>query len=402
MSQAPSPQFIAACLHFLLHPGLTPADKLQLAITVSTPQEALQATPPPGCNPQPATWAAWLQPYGRIRVALEHTLDWLDRDSDHHLLSFWDAAYPAGLRQLQRPPLLLFLHGNHALLEQRSIAMVGSRNATQAGRRRAREFSAALAARGWGIVSGMAKGIDSAAHWGAIDANGATIASLGCGIDITYPPENTHLKACLLEAGGLLVSEYPPLTPPQPIFFPLRNRIIAGLCKGLVVVEATPKSGSLITAEEANVLGKPVMALPGSIDSPQSKGCHHMIRSGAVLVEAIDHIELELATPVQSSRKRQQPSATGTIAPAGQQNLFQIPVTVPDALHKTGLPDKPGLTPPGTEAAQLLGHFSGEALHVDHLSNICDLPPGTLASLLQELELSGHLEARPGQWWMPC
>lgn len=305
------------------------------------------------------------------------TQAWLSESAQHRVLGFWDADYPHRLRQLPRPPFVLFLNGSSTLLLKPAIALVGSRHATRAGLRRARSFSAALAQRGWTIVSGLAKGIDAAAHWGALESQGGTIAVLGCGIDVLYPAENAELKTALLAQGGLLLSEYPPLTPPQPVFFPHRNRIIAALCEGLLVVEATPRSGSLITADQANQLGKAVMALPGSLDSPQARGCHQMIRQGAALVETIEHIESEIGSWAH-------PAPGNQAAPA---QPAQLALALP-ALSTLG--------------AQVLALFSGEPLHFDHLATVSKLGTDSLSAALLELELNGQLERQPGQWWLPC
>jgi DNA processing protein len=190
--------------------------------------------------------------------------------------------------------LLLWLQGRRALLGTPSLAIVGSRNPTAQGGDNARAFSRALARAGYTIVSGLALGVDAAAHEGALDAEGATIAVVGTGLDQIYPRRNAGLAARLLAAGGLIVSEYSLGTPVMQANFPKRNRIIAGLSQGCLVVEAAVQSGSLITARLAVEGGREVFAIPGSIHSPQARGCHALIRQGAKLVESAQDVLEEL------------------------------------------------------------------------------------------------------------
>ena len=193
--------------------------------------------------------------------------------------------YPALLRQIHHPPRILFIKGSLAQLPERLVAVVGSRKASPYGKNVAERLGEDLAAAGVAVVSGAARGIDSAAHRGCLQQKGVTIAVLGCGIDVAYPPENRVLLKEIAATGGCVMSEYAPGTQPRPKCFPARNRIIAGLAQATIVVEANEKSGALITADMALEEGREVLAVPGSIFSPGSKGPHHLLRQGAALVE---------------------------------------------------------------------------------------------------------------------
>jgi DNA processing protein len=214
--------------------------------------------------------------------------------NSHSTIALGDDDYPELLTQLSDPPQLLYVRGNKDALHLPAIAIVGSRNPTRGGARNAFEFSRYLAESGFCIVSGLAQGIDAAAHRGALEAGAATVAFLGNGIDIVYPPSNRELADAIV-VNGALVSEYPPGTPPLKAYFPQRNRLISGLSLGTLVVEAARRSGSLITARLASEQGREVFALPGSIHNPMARGCHRLLRDGAKLVETVDDIMTELA-----------------------------------------------------------------------------------------------------------
>lgn len=209
--------------------------------------------------------------------------DWLAAPG-HHLLGWQAEDYPALLRRIPNPPLALFVAGDPARLWHPAIAVVGSRSPSAGGGDHARHFAGALAREGLAVCSGLAAGIDTLAHHAALDAGGLTIAVLGSGIDVPYPRANAGLAARIAHAGAL-VSEHPPGTPPRREQFPARNRIIAGLSLGTLVVEAAARSGALITARLAAEAGREVFAIPGSILNPLARGCHRLIRDGASLVE---------------------------------------------------------------------------------------------------------------------
>lgn len=221
-------------------------------------------------------------------------LEWLAGAAERALIAFDDPRYPPRLAQIARPPLALFTVGEVSLLGLPQLAIVGARAASAQGRENAAQFAAGLSRAGLVITSGLALGIDAAAHRAALDAGGTTIAVCGNGLDRVYPPRNREL-ARDIAAEGLLVSEFPPGTVPKPEHFPRRNRVISGLSLGVLVVEAVRESGSLITARLAAEQGREVFALPGSIHNPLARGCHALIRDGAVLTESIDDILSELA-----------------------------------------------------------------------------------------------------------
>jgi DNA processing protein len=224
-----------------------------------------------------------------VRQRVTATLAWLEQ-CNHHLLMWDHADYPALLAELPDAPPLLYVAGNPALLQQPQLAIVGSRRASKPGMDTAHAFARSLAGGGFVITSGMALGIDGAAHQGALAVGGKTVAVLGTGLNQIYPPRHRHLAADIVAQGGAMISELPLDSPPVPASFPLRNRIISGLSLGVLVVEASPSSGSLITARLALEQGREVYAIPGSIHHPGARGCHQLIRDGAALVECVEHI----------------------------------------------------------------------------------------------------------------
>lgn len=262
---------------------------------------------------------------------------WL-AEPGHHLLVLGDADYPPRLLATADPPLLLWLQGRRELLSAPSIAVVGSRNPTAQGGDNARAFSRALAQADYTIISGLALGVDAAAHEGALDAGGSTIAVVGTGLDQVYPRRNEALAARLLAAGGLIASEYALGMPVLPANFPRRNRIIAGLAQGCLVVEAAVQSGSLITARLAVEAGREVFAIPGSIHSPQARGCHALIRQGAKLVESAQDILEELPPLDAAPQAPEEPAA----APHAQQMLLDAmgfdPVSLEALMARSGWP----------------------------------------------------------------
>ena len=266
--------------------------------------------------------------------ALGHTARWLD-DPDHQLIAWDDDDYPRALLELGNAPPALFYIGRREWLNRAALAIVGSRNATPQGVATAREFAAALGAAGFTIVSGLALGIDAAAHEGALGTAGSTLAVVGTGLDRVYPARNRELAKRIAREGGML-SEFLPGTPPRKEHFPRRNRLISGLARGVLVVEATLSSGSLITARLAGEQGREVFAIPGSIHSPFAKGCHKLIREGAKLVETAQDVLDEL-TP----RSRSAPVARTQDPAADPSPLLKAmgydPVTIDALVERTGL-----------------------------------------------------------------
>ncbi len=284
----------AAWLRLLETPGLGREGARRLLASFGSATQVLQASK-----------SAWQQVVGaqlaqalgsepdELQSRLHAARQWLAGDEQRQVLTLGDSDYPAMLLQTPDPPLLLYVQGQVGLLGQRSLAIVGSRNASAQGMDNARSFGAHLSRQGWTIISGLAFGIDAAAHEGGLEGAGSTVAVVGTGLDRVYPARHRTL-AQRIATDGVLVSEFAPGTPPLAPNFPQRNRIIAGLARGTLVVEAALKSGSLITARQAAEYGREVFAVPGSIHSPLSRGCHALIRQGAKLVESADDILEEL------------------------------------------------------------------------------------------------------------
>lgn len=300
------------------------------------------------------------------------TLAWA-LEPGHCVVTLADAAYPPGLLQIADPPLLLYLRGNPALLAGNALAVVGSRNATTQGVTHAARFSEELSRAGITIVSGLALGIDAAAHAGGLSGAGSTVAVIGTGIDLDYPRRNRALAQRIAEA-GCIVSEYPLGTPPLAANFPRRNRIISGLSRAVLVVEAAAQSGSLITARMAAEQGRDVFAIPGSIHAPLSKGCHQLIRQGAKLVETTQDILDEMPPwPALPSRQAVVQATAPACVNAQQQREDDDPAM--------------------RLVLQSLGH---DPLDADTLAQRCGLDVAALAGILLALELRGAVEVLPG------
>jgi DNA processing protein len=276
-----------------------------------------------------------------------------------------DADYPPLLAELDNAPAALTVRGELALSYRRTIAMVGARNASAAACRFARQLAHGLASEGVAIVSGLARGIDTAAHTGALD--GGTIAVIAGGIDIAYPPENADLQERIAQ-DGLLIAEMPPGTEPRARHFPYRNRIIAGLAAGTVVVEAAPRSGSLITARLAGEAGREVMAVPGSPLDPRAQGCNTLIREGAILVQTVEDI-LETIRPIDARMVRSPPQSFGA---------------------------KPPEDASDADRRALLGLLGPVPAPIDELVRQSRLAPAVVQTVLLELELAGRLERHAG------
>ncbi len=301
---------------------------------------------------------------------LQRTWDWLQHHPAHDVLVLGDVDYPPGLLAMADPPLLLYLIGQRELLNQRpGLAIVGSRHPTPQGRDNARGFARELGTAGLSIVSGLALGIDSAAHEGALAAAAPTLAVLGTGVDLIYPPQNLGL-AQRISQQGLLISEYPLGTPPLAANFPKRNRLIAGLSVGCLVVEAALRSGSLITARLAAEAGREVFAIPGSIHSAQSHGCHELLRQGAALVESAQDVlaELKLAPPHAAAASTEHGESSADTA-AGLDDAAERVLTAM------------GFEPVGLDALMARGGW----------------PADQLNALLLDLELAGRVARLPGQ-----
>ncbi|WP_231627310.1 DNA-processing protein DprA [Thiohalorhabdus denitrificans] len=301
--------------------------------------------------------------------ALRGDAVWLE-PADRTLLIRTDPRYPALLAETPDPPPLLYVEGRPEALEERpALAVVGSRNASRAGQQDARDFARDLAASGFCIVSGLARGIDAAAHRGALDGGGCTVAVQGCGPDRVYPAEHTALAA-EVAARGALVSEFPVGTPPRRSHFPQRNRIVSGLSLGVLVVEAGERSGALTTARWAGRQGREVLAIPGSIHSPLSRGPHALIREGAKLVETLADVAEELPPPrsvPSEAATAQEPEAATALA--GEQRTVAQCVD----FHPTAL---------------------------DQVVNRSGLTPDRVSAILLELEILGVVAAEPGGFFI--
>lgn len=291
--------------------GLGPATLQKLFSHFDGPNKILQASygELQSCGINKRVIEGILQP----KQDIERDLAWLEHEH-HHLITIQDATYPEALKQIPDPPCVLYAFGKPelaaGLLTEPQLGMVGSRNASAYGKDVATSFAEKLANSGIVITSGLASGVDGAAHRGALQASiGSTIAVAACGLDRVYPAEHRQLAEQISQR-GLIVSEFPIGTSPMPGHFPRRNRIISGLSLGVLVVEASMKSGSLITARLATEQGREVFAIPGSIHNPTSKGCHSLIRNGAKLVEKVEDVLEELKHHIDLSALDSNPADT--------------------------------------------------------------------------------------------
>jgi DNA processing protein len=306
-------------------------------------------------------------------AALKGDLAWLD-DPAHHLVTFTSEDYPDLLRTIPNPPAALFVVGDLAHLWSAQVAIVGARSASAAGLANARLFAKAFAECGMTVTSGMAEGVDGAAHAAALDAGGTTIAVLGTGPDLVYPRQHKEL-ARRIAAHGALVSEFPPGTAGRAEFFPRRNRIIAGLSLGTLVIEAGLKSGSLITARLAAEQGREVFALPGTIHNPLARGCHRLIRDGAKLVESADEVLDELR------------GMGGLLAEGLRRRIDAAEPAQADAPHAAD-----------PEYVRLLAALDDAPTALDALVARTGLGPAALSSMLLVLELEGVVSAESGRY----
>lgn len=318
------------------------------------------------------------------------------------LITLEDPAYPLRLAEIYDPPLLLFVRGRMLEAELPCVAIVGTRRATPYGIRMAEKFGRELAARGITVVSGMANGIDTAAHRGALEAGGNTIAVLGCGVDVVYPQQNADLMKEII-ARGSVVSQFPMGTSPSPGHFPYRNRIISGMSLGTLVIEAPLSSGALITARQAAEQGREVFAIPGQIGVTNSQGPHLLIREGAKLVESIEDILVELELPASvRAPARPQP------VPANVTDVREpAPVTRPPiALLKPQTAPAQRAEPAKVSAStneerQILGALSPNGSHVDEIAQTCRVSVSQALSALTLLELKGLVRQFSGKRFAP-
>lgn len=345
------PDELAAWLRLLETPGVGRDTARRLLAAFGAPEAVFEAPAAAlrGCVGPQVTEALARPPEG-FADRLDAALRWLAGEPDRFVLTLGDAHYPPALLQTPDPPLLLHAWGRVEALAGCLVAVVGSRRASPQGLRDAHRFARQLGEAGVTVVSGLALGIDGAAHAGALEGPGLGVAVVGTGLDQVYPRQHTALAA-RLRARGLLLSEYPPGTPPLPAHFPQRNRIIAGLSRGTLVVEAALKSGSLITARMAAEMGREVWALPGSIHAEQARGCLALIKQGAALVETPEEVLADLGLAGGVAPRR----AAEAAAPAGEppETPVELRALGADTLTLDELVDRTG-TPPAVLSARLL------------------------------------------------
>ena len=355
-------------LHFV--PGLGPAGCRVLVETMDGPSKVLAADfksllQIPGVRRKAVEIISGQPPYKLAEEELRKV-----KERGVILVSWDNPAYPKALRNIYNPPMLLYVRGDVAQLNRPAIAVVGSRAATSYGLKIARRLAAEIAGHGLTVVSGLALGVDAAAHAGAIDVQGSTVAVLGCGVDVSYPRSNWSL-AGKIAASGAVVSEYPLGTQPEAFRFPARNRIISGLALGVVVVEAAARSGSLITARLAMEEGREVFAIPGRVDSCKSTGAHKLLQDGAKLVYRVEDILEELAGQFVAS-------------PAD------------DGLEKMSLSSASDQAI-SEEEAKIMAILDEYPQHIEVIINRAGNTAQKVSEILLILELKGLVESLPGQ-----
>ncbi|TAM03326.1 MAG: DNA-protecting protein DprA [Paraburkholderia sp.] len=334
---------------------------------------AAVAAPTPGFAERLETLNAWCATPGNALVTLA------------------DPAYPPRLLAMPDPPPLLYVQGRLALLHARSIAVVGSRSATPQAFEDAARFARAFAAAGATVVSGLALGVDGAAHRGALDERGGTAAVVGTGADLVYPRTHRALAAQIAQRGAIL-SEWPLGTPARSANFPQRNRLIAALVEGVVIVEAAMRSGSLITARLANEMGRDVFALPGSIHAPLARGCHRLIKEGAQLVESPEEVLEALGIQLSAA------PAASTAHSDGESVAQPARAARHEPPRQSGHARSPGN--PDPEALRVLDALGHAPATLEILAARTELSEAALQAALLQLELSGQLNSLPGGWFV--
>ena len=365
---------LTASLALLRLEGLGPARYWQLLEHFGSPSLALQQLPDSLLDKLPARarnqWREFAE-RGESSSLMQWVQDEINRceSSGISLLVAGERDYPGLLAQISRPPPVVYLRGNCDALHSPQIALVGARRATSSGLDNARAFAAELAAAGFAITSGLALGVDAAAHRGALQVNGTTIAVLGSGVDRLYPRRNEGLGREIIDSGGAILSEMPLGAAPEAANFPRRNRIISGLSLGVLLVEAAVRSGSLITARLALEQDREVFAIPGSIHNPMARGCHQMIREGATLVETSADIVAQLG---------------GILAGLVEQR---------SSIVEEGGPSETALA---SELQEIVRALRADPRSLEQLARETAVETGTLMAGLLQLELQGLVEQRPG------
>ncbi len=378
---------LAAWLRLMLTDGVGPQTARELLTRFGLPEDILAAGFPAlqKCVPEKIAYALSGPVTDTMQEQIARTLAWADI-AGNHVLTLADAHYPKALLSIPDPPPLLYAKGRVDLLSRPALAIVGSRNASVQGMQNAERFAQTLSASGLTVVSGLALGIDAAAHIGALATGaaataGSTIAVTGTGLDLVYPARH-HALAHRIAAEACLLSEYPLGTQAMASNFPRRNRLISGLSQGVLVVEAALQSGSLITARSATEQGRDVFAVPGSIHSPLSKGCHLLIRQGAKLVESAQDIMEELrwqrSTPLSSTTSL--PAADAAV-PADTAGAAAEPAPAAEA---------------DASLTQLLALAGHDPVSIDQLVERSGLPAADIQAALLTLEMQQHIELLPG------
>jgi DNA processing protein len=381
---------IAAWLRLTIAPGLKPTALRTLLAHFGLPDAVLgqRFESLARVTDEASARAALAAPRADFAAQLDAVLEWRAAPGNA-LLALDDPAYPPLLLTMPDPPPLLYVKGQLALLHTRSVAVVGSRGATPQGAEDARRFSRAFSDAGLAVVSGLALGIDAAAHRGALAGRTGTVAVIGTGADVVYPPAHEQL-ALEIAANGAILSEWPLGTPARPAHFPQRNRLIAGLVNGVLIVEAAMRSGSLITARLANEMGRDVFAIPGSIHAPLSRGCHRIIKQGAKLVETPEDVLEDLGVPaplaIPAPERRVGQAKPGVALQPRQANLPLSPPAQADA--------PPTALPP--DAQRLLDALGHAPATLEILAARTEMDDSALQGTLLRLELAGHLTALPG------
>ncbi len=347
--------------------GLGCASFKRLAEHFGDPTKAFSASPAelaevPGLDRDAVQGLASFSDWAEARKELKRALA-----TGARLVPFGASDYPARLRTIADPPPVLYVRGEMREEDSKAVAIVGSRSASNYGIRITQELGRGLASLGFTVISGMARGIDGAAHEAALAAGGRTLAVLGCGVDVVYPPEHEGLYENICR-NGAIVSELPIGTPPFSFNFPGRNRLISGLALGVVVVEATEKSGSLITAGLALEQGREVFAVPGEAGASRSRGTHRLIRQGAKLVEGVEDVVEEIA-----------PQLLERAGPAREKAPLALPSDV------------------GTEAKRVFGLIAERALQIDEVIEASGLAAARVSEILLDLEMRGLLKQLPGK-----
>ncbi len=355
-------------LRLTLTPGIGPVAARRLLEAFGLPEDVFAAGRTRIAAVLDAALAAALLATDEQRDArIAAALDWA-RGDESHLVTLLDPRYPKPLLQIGDPPPLLYVRGCADALSNDLLAIVGSRHATPGGESNARDFARALADEGLTICSGLARGIDGAAHRGALEGRAGTIAVVGTGVDRVYPAAHRELARTIVQRGAI-VSELPLGTEVQRANFPRRNRIIAGLSLGVLVVEAASQSGSLITARNAAEYGREVMAIPGSIHSPVARGCHKLIREGAKLVESVEDVLAELRRQMQGR------ASAGADRPAAESSQRSV-----DAAEAS------------PAASAVLSALGWDPVDPDTLVARCAMRAGDVGAALLELELAGRVQ----------